>query len=126
MANIASGGVFFTFEKTSEGLSQEIMESITGSNCFNYGGSGPDFQEDGNNLECVFSSRWTGQPCWDWIDQQMGDDSELSASAKSALIQSTISGYAYEEGAEYAEQVEKETGAPKLSRSDDDFEQYAD
>jgi len=56
----------------------------------------------------------------------MGDKSTLSTAAKSALVKSTISGYAYEEGVEYAEQVEKESGVPKLSRSPDDFGQYAD
>jgi hypothetical protein len=56
----------------------------------------------------------------------MGDNSTLSAPAKSALVKSTISGYAYEEGVEYAEQVDKKSGVTELSRSPDDFEQYAD
>jgi hypothetical protein len=126
MANIASGGITFEFESSSEDVFQEIMDSITASNLFNYGGGDPDFRQSENALECSFSSRWTGEPCWGWVDQQMGDKATLSTAAKSALVKSTISGYAYEEGAEYAEQVEKESGVPKLSRSPDDFGQYAD
>ena len=126
MANIASGGITFEFSPNSDDVFQEIMDSITGSNLFNYGGSNPDFMKNENTLECFFSSRWTGDPCWGWVDEQMGDNSTLSTPAKAALVKATISGYAYEEGAEYAEQVEKKSGDTELSRSPDDFEQYAD
>jgi hypothetical protein len=51
MANIASGGITFEFESSSEDVFQEIMDSITASNLFNYGGGDLDFRQSENALE---------------------------------------------------------------------------
>ena len=82
---------------------------------FSYGGD-VDIETKENEINVGFSCAWTGEECWDWIDIQLSENSNLSSTCKEALVNSEISGYTYEYGIQHRDRITKDPGEKTLKR----------
>lgn len=113
MANIASG--FISVGLTDKSAAIEFASAVEESGLFSYGGD-VDIQIEDDEVAIGFSSRWHGESCWDWIDSQLSENSQLSQPCQSALLNSDMSGYTYEYGCQHRDRVKKAAGENKLER----------
>ena len=113
MANIASG--YLSIEIKEKQAADELADAIKDSLLFSYGGKA-DIQIGGGELGVGFSCRWTGDGCWDWLDQQLSDSSTLSHTCKEALRNAEVYEYTYEYGCQHRDRVHKPAGESRLIR----------
>lgn len=113
MANIASG--YLSIGIKEEEAAIELANSIKESGLFNYGGD-VDIETGDDQLNIGFSCAWTGDDCWNWIDEQLSESSSLGGKCKDALRNAQIDGYTYEYGCQHRDRVHKPAGESKLER----------
>ena len=113
MANIASG--YLSIGIKGDEAATELGDSIEESGLFSYGGV-VDIETGDDELNIGFSSAWTGDDCWNWIDEQLSESSTLSDTCKEALRNARIDGYTYEYGCQHRDRVHKPAGESKLKR----------
>lgn len=126
MANIANGSVEVI--STDKNLKEDIKQRIKDTPSFHVDGEA--YIEIGDeSIFCNFAGRYGVFNAWDFFESLSQDD---DYEYKSALLESVISGYGYEEGAREASQIYKPSGYPdiiKLDVSDeldwDDDEYYS-
>lgn len=113
MANIASG--YLSIAIKGEEASTELANSIEESGLFSYGGD-VDIETGDDQLNIGFSCAWNGDDCWNWIDEQLSENSSLDDKCKDALRNAQIDGYTYEYGCQHRDRVHKAAGELKLMR----------
>lgn len=113
MANIASGYLSIAIEPQQ--AAAELADAIRDSRLFSYGGNA-DIQIGRGELGVGFSCRWTGDGCWDWLDQQLSESSTLTNTCKEALRNAEVNGYTYEYGCQHRDRVHKPAGESCLIR----------
>lgn len=113
MANIASGYLWIGL--AGKDAATELTTAIGESGLFSYGGD-VDIEIGDDGINVGFSSAWTGEGSWDWIDTQLSESSQLTPSCQAALLNSEISGYTYEHGCQHRDRVSKAPGEKKLAR----------
>lgn len=113
MANIASG--FLSIGPIEKDAADELVTALEKSGLFSYGGN-VDINSGTDEINIGFSCAWNGDDCWDWIDTQLSEVSQLNPLCQMALAKSEINGYTYEYGCQHRDRVAKLPGEKKLRR----------
>ena len=121
MANIATGYLEIIFDKTSElnkNTVDEIMSTIENNNHFTYGGDCEGiFNKEERSIDFNFTCRWSGEYCWNWIENELSDkkiNKELKPEISILLLNAEIYGGSFEYDSAYRDRVYKKSGAKKL------------
>lgn len=89
---------------------------ITNESAFNYSGN-PDTDSNAESVSVHFTSAWTANAAWDWIDTQLSKESTLlTPDVLKALTLASIEGGSYETGVLHRDRVTKTADENTLTR----------